>query len=216
MELDTDSEGNAHPTGIVEGEDEAGEPINTLYLNFKAADRIIAGKPYLVRWNNHDETNELVDPSFPGADLVDMLLSNQTPEGVTSTDGNVTFMGTYFSKDIEETGGDNTVLFLKADADGGFTNTLYYPDAPMSINSLRAYFQLNNGYVGGWYMPGGGSSINVFNLNFGEGSTGLNKVELNIPSDSDEVYDLSGRRVDNENLRPGIYIKNGKKYLIRK
>ena len=216
MELDTDSEGYAHPTGIVEGEDEAGEPINTLYLNFKAADRIIAGKPYLVRWNNPDETNELVDPSFPGADLADMLLWGETPKGVTSADGNVTFMGTYFSKDIEETGGDNTVLFLKADAIGGFTNTLYYPDAPMSINSLRAYFQLNNGYVGGIYMQGGGSSINVFNLNFGEGSTGLKKVELNIPSDSEEVYDLSGRRVDNENLRPGIYIKNGKKYLIRK
>ena len=76
-----------------------------------------------------------------------------------------------------------------------------------------------NGYKGGErYVDneGGISSINVFDLNFGEGSTGLKKVELNIPNSSYEVYDLSGRRVDGENLQSGIYIKNGKKYLIRK
>ena len=237
MELDTEGT-YEHPTGIdvVTIND---VEVTTLFLNFKELnyedhERIIyAGKPYIVRWET-PYLNDIDEIDFPGATLTNLIenLFDESPygvnhidtgeesqesQGVTSTDGNVTFMGTYFSKDIEAQDGDNTVLFLNGDDPTG--NYLNYVNAPMSINSLRAYFQLNNGYKGDEpYVEneGGISSINVFDLNFGEGSTGLKKVELNIPNSSYEVYDLSGRRVDGENLQSGIYIKNGKKYLIRK
>ena len=40
--------------------------------------------------------------------------------------------------------------------------------------------------------------------------TVLNKKEVN----NQETYDLSGRRVDSSNLRPGLYIRGGKKILL--
>ena len=50
-----------------------------------------------------------------------------------------------------------------------------------------------------------------------EDATGIGHIETNVPYlQSDAVYDLSGRRItDVENLKPGIYIVNGKKVVIR-
>ena len=42
-------------------------------------------------------------------------------------------------------------------------------------------------------------------------STVLNKQE----EDNQAIYDLSGRRVDSRNLRPGLYIRGGKKIFLR-
>ena len=46
-----------------------------------------------------------------------------------------------------------------------------------------------------------------------EEATGIN--ELRMTNDELPVYDLNGRRVDENNLKPGFYIKNGKKVIIK-
>ena len=46
-----------------------------------------------------------------------------------------------------------------------------------------------------------------------EEATGIN--ELRMTNDELPVYDLNGRRVDENNLKPGLYIKNGKKVIIK-
>lgn len=36
-----------------------------------------------------------------------------------------------------------------------------------------------------------------------------------VVSSQDVIYNINGQRVDNNNLQKGIYIKNGKKYVVR-
>ena len=46
-----------------------------------------------------------------------------------------------------------------------------------------------------------------------EDATGIDDV-FSEESDDAPIYDLTGRKV-NDTSKPGIYIKNGKKYIVR-
>ena len=39
--------------------------------------------------------------------------------------------------------------------------------------------------------------------------------ELRMANDESPVYDLNGRKVNENNLKPGIYVKNGKKFVVK-
>lgn len=207
MELDVSTEGYVHPTGI-EG--------TVLYLNFREVDEVVAGRPYLIKWMEGDE---LVNPSF-----ANVTIQTTSPAGITSKDGNVSFLGSFSSKKVGAQG-DNTLLYL------GMGNTLYYPATSMSIGALRAYFQLNNNYVAaepeeeedGKEVEGadvGGAAprifINDFRLNFGDEATAIHRMDAARFSRTDHYYDLSGRRVAADHVATGFYIGDGKKVFIRK
>ena len=188
--------GYEHVTGVEE---------STLYLNFKdVTDQIVAGKPYIIKWEPNQ--NNLNDPIFENASLSDLISGAIEPVPVNSLNGEVSFTGVFFSKDIEDENGDNTMLYL------GSGNTTYYPSASMSINAMRAYFQLNGYRV---EEQQGGGTVNVFTLNFDNETTAVKRIESK-ENQSEVVYDLSGRIVESDCLQPGIYIRGGKKFLIRK
>ena len=46
-----------------------------------------------------------------------------------------------------------------------------------------------------------------------EMTTGIR--QLQITNDELPVYDLNGRQVNENNLKPGIYVKNGKKFVVK-
>ena len=52
-------------------------------------------------------------------------------------------------------------------------------------------------------------SINVV----GEETTDI--ADIQHPSPDTPTYDLNGRRVNDNNLKPGIYVKNGKKFVVK-
>ena len=52
------------------------------------------------------------------------------------------------------------------------------------------------------------------NLSADTNTTGISDTEAIITSTSD-IFTLDGRKMDGKNLKPGIYIKNGKKYIVR-
>ncbi len=52
-------------------------------------------------------------------------------------------------------------------------------------------------------------SINVV----GEETTGI--ADIQHPSPDTPTYDLNGRRVNEKNIKPGIYVKNGKKIIVK-
>ena len=185
VELDEEDGDYDHATGFEEG---------TLYLNFKKADGIEAGKPYLVKW---EDGNDLVNPRFLKVSIDDTMTD------VTSTDGYITFQGTYAPVDIMAM--DKTKLFMST------ASTLYYPSKNMTIGCQRAYFQLNNGLTAGDVSYG----VRSFVLNFGEGeTTGINSIDNGqLIMDNGAVYDLQGRRVVNPSR--GLYIVNGKKVVIK-
>ena len=86
-----------------------------------------------------------------------VTIDDSAPTAVTSKDGTVSFTGSYSPVSIA--GEDRSILFL------GAKNTLYYPNAAMTIKACRAYFQLNNGLTAGDPTNG----VRTFNLNFGDG-----------------------------------------------
>jgi hypothetical protein len=83
----------------------------------------------------------------------------------------------------------------------------------MTINSFRAYFQLNTT----------AALARAYKMSFGgddDETTGILRVVLDNPSNQgrmsdDAWYTLDGRKLDGKPTHPGIYIQNGKKYMIK-
>ena len=69
---------------------------------------------------------------------------------------------------------------------------------------------LNN--AGKAYLPAGSLTSLSLRFNFG-GTTGIEEAIV-APNENAAIYDLSGRRVMNV-VKGGIYIKNGKKFIVK-
>ena len=215
MELDKD--GNYKKVNDVwakadDGTKKTGFDANsgTLYLFFETATSIVAGKPYIIKWDNASGT--INNPTFSN-----VTISNTTID-VTSQDGYVTFIGTYGPTAIYTDPATNLYL--------GSGNTLYWPSSAKDINSFRAYFQLNNGLTCGEPSsspadPGQGAhtQVRAFNLNFGDGNatqTGICHTDLTDLTDhADAWYTLDGRKLAGQPTAKGVYINNGKKVVIK-
>ena len=176
----------------------------TLTLNFAEVTSLTAGEPFIVKW---PVGTDIANPVFK-----DVYISTQTVAKETDV---VTFQGIYAPLKIE--GEDNTLLYV------GAGDKLYWPNAAMSIGAFRAYFRLN----GGLTVGGGSSSATIRRtvLNFGDDATGIASPKsspegkdfgspLLQEGQGEALYDLSGRRV-NSPLAPGIYIRNGKKIIVK-
>ena len=110
---------------------------NILTLDFVKADKIEAGRAYIVKWDVKTPNN-VVNPTFTG-----VTISNEAPDNqsVISRDGYVKFIGTYNPVNIYNE--EKTNLYL------GDDNTLYYPwnenMTSYNVNAFRVYFQLLKG-----------------------------------------------------------------------
>ena len=106
--------------------------------------------------------------------------------------------------EVFSTGAANSnILYL------GAGNTLYYPSANMTINSFRAYFELN---------LTSGQQVKAINLNFGDEEAASIKTiseSSDHSKDSDAYFTLDGRRLNDKPTQKGMYINNGRKVLIK-
>ena len=180
----------------------------TLYLYFKTATSIEAGKPYIVKWTSG--TN-LEKPVFTSVTMTSTEAG--TVEAKNSGLNTVQFIGTYSPTPL--TPNDKSNLFL------GEGSTLYYPNAANNadgkyyVNSCRAYFHVDlNGSAG----------IRAFVLNFGDDekvTTGIVSMEEGRDMMEDgrgkmedvQIYNLAGQRL--QKAQRGLYIANGKKVVIK-
>ena len=206
-----DEDGNADENGSYQ----TGIVGTTLYLYFKDASAIEAGKPYLVKWAKpagytaYDGTNatscsDIVNPVFTGV-TIDAALHS-----VTSEDNKVSFVGNY--SPVTLTAGDPSNLYL------GARNTLYWPSSNSGgrdINAFRAYFHV------GTQAQEEPVAISAFSLYFGDddGTTGIVDIEhgiLNMEHSAGAAwYDLQGRKLSAQPTARGIYIHGGKKIVIK-
>ena len=185
----------------------------TLTMNFVDVHEIIAGAPYIVKWEG-DGSNNLVNPVFTGV-TIDATMHDRVCD---LGDGkSISLVGNYSPVVYAAGTAHKDVLFL------GSGSTLYYPDGTnaTTINSCRAYFQLNGISAGD---PNDSNGIKAFKLNFGDGeTTGVEEIVNGKSSNSksdDAWYDLQGRRMKNEGMKNeklthGLYIHNGKKVIIK-
>lgn len=111
----------------------------------------------------------------------------------------------------EEEEGDNTLLYMGAD------NTLYYPNTSMTINAFRSIFRLKDGLIAG--EPFSAQGINRFVLNFdGDETTDIHVIDNEQSTSGNYVdawFTLDGQMLYNKPTRKGIYIRNGKKYIVK-
>ena len=164
MELDTVGWYDASGTRYVEtadGRHQTGfnSSDGTLYLYFKAATYVEAGKPYLIKWASG---SDIVGPNFNNA-----IISATSPTTVTSNDGHVEFRGNFSPVHLEKDNKCN--LFVGAD------NNLHWPTADnYYVNSFRAYFHVD---------LGGAAAPERIIFNTGEESTVTGLDEVNGQTD---------------------------------
>lgn len=172
-------------------------------LKFKKVTETQAGVPYMVLPRNG---NTVENPVF-----TDKTIEKTTPQTITRTckasDGeqlSYQFVGVY---DPTVVSGENNVRFV-----GGNQGTeLLIPDGKGTMKGLRAYFLFPNSSEG---------IITQAKLNIDDDSTtGINSVNVINSNHSNEtnIYTLSGQQVskNQKTLKPGIYLKNGKKIMVR-
>ena len=93
---------------------------------------IEAGKPYIVKWENTEGTEQTEGTGLTNPMFNEVTISKTTNDVST---GNVTFNGTFSPLSMEAA--DKTMLYL------GDGNTLCYPSAETKVNAFRAVFKLN-------------------------------------------------------------------------
>ena len=169
---------------------------------------IEAGKPYIIRWAKaegyvDDDDHNLVNPVFRNVTVKSDM------NNFESTDGKVSFCGTY---DYQRWDAENpSILFLGAE------NQLHWPDADASLGACRAYFQLTEG-----------AGVREFKLSFGddtqtiighteitEGLARRPEGESQITEKADAWYTVNGVKLSGMPRTRGIYVKNGKKIVVK-
>ena len=160
-------------------------------LNFTdegAVTAIEAGTPYIIKWTSG---SDIVNPVFEGVTV------SAANNDFTSIDQQVRFVGTYdlISFDAE----NKSILFI------GGENKVYYPLNGAKIGAFRSYFQRADG-----------SPVKQYVLNFGGEDDATGIFEFSEDTEHADVwFDLNGRRLSGKPSLKGIYIHDGKKYLLK-
>ena len=155
-----------------------------------------AGTPFIIKWASGAN---IVSPVFSGATVSD------ASHDAMSSDGKITFTG--LTNTLEIASDDMSKLFLSSG------NKLYAPKSGIKLGACRAYFQLN----GITMNPTVSSSVKTFVLDFGDGkTTGIRSIEgLQTGDDAEAWYTLDGRMLDGQPAQRGVYIRNGRKIVIK-
>ena len=170
-----------------------------LTLNFgNEVTTLSAGVPYIIKWS---AATDLDNPVFRG-----VTVKNTSPTPFTSN--GITFVGQYAPFEIvandavlsENQGHQNEIILL------GSGNTLGYASASRTLHTFRAHFEVPVG-----------SAVKAFRMNVG-GETSIISIDngqLTMDNEAGAWYDLSGRKVERMPAQSGIYIKNGRKIVIK-
>ena len=190
MELD--------PTGTYDTDKQTGydATTGTLYLYFKVAESIEAGKPYIVKW---EEAEDVVEPVFQGVTIVNGTAATITAQN--SGLNKVQFVGIYAPAAIYTDAHNNYYI--------GANNALKSPKAEnYHLNAFRAYFNVE--------MDGSAAGVKNFVMSFRDETDGIESLSPNpSPVGEGNWYSIDGRRVEKGQLPRGIYITNGKKVVVK-
>ena len=171
----------------------------TLYLAFKEATAIVAGVPYLVKWDAAGD--DFTSPVFSGV-TIDAKASTTVSDADTGLQ-EVQMVGCY--SPVSVVADDKSILFMGGD------NTLYYSAENRNIRSCRAYFSVP------YLKQNPGAKTRAFVLNFDdEEATGILEVSADSKEMTDDAwYSLDGVRLSGKPTQRGIYINNGNKVVIQ-
>ena len=117
-------------------------------------------------------------------------------------------MGLYTALTVPQTTGENTNYILQNQS--GNVGFYKIGSSGHSLNANRAYMSVK-------HVAGPQNAPAFFNIGFG-GITGISDIEMkqNVMEDENApIYNLNGVRMNGENLPKGIYVKNGRKFIVK-
>ena len=128
-----------------------------------------------------------------------VTISDAAQQTITSSDSEVSFKGIYSPTPLAK---DKSDLYI------GNDNTLYWPDTEgdFNLNSFRAYFHIGSTV---------GAKLRSNVLLMDDDATGINDVKTNSKTHSESWYTLDGRKLNGKPTVKGMYIKGGRKVVIK-
>lgn len=168
-------------------------------MNFTPVTTMTANHPYIVQATESFDTKNIAGVTLKTI-AEETIAEGEKENIVTFENSNSTFLGSFvgspsivvFSKDVE------MKLFLGKDGN------LYHPTSGSKMKGMRAYFDVTDFTSSEAKVNIGGSLSSIGKLMNGEAITG-------------KVYNLNGQYVGNtlDGLAKGLYIINGKKYIVK-
>lgn len=167
---------------------------NTLMFDNKTAEGIKAAVPYLIMPSEvkADDKYEFYNVSIKP--------ENVTPAAAVSTSDGFAFKGIYNKVDITQdiNNSKSYAAFL------GANNTLFKAKSGTTTKGFRAYFAIPNS-----------TATSALRVVVDGNATSIKNINCGVVESDDAVYNLQGQRVDARSLMPGLYIKAGKKFVVR-
>lgn len=160
--------------------------VESNIMCFGTTTQIKAGQAYLIKPLNESITN----PTLPN-----VTISNKEP--MTSGDGNYSFVGVYSPKSFDEQA-SKVSLFINGSA------KLSRPKVDSTMKGMRAYFACASEQAASAQLQLGGEL------------TGVASIVSDVDEDGN-IYNLNGVCIgkDIKGLSKGLYIKNGKKFVVK-
>ena len=160
--------------------------VESNIMCFGTTTQIKAGQAYLIKPLNESITN----PTLPN-----VTISNNEP--MTSGDGNYSFVGVYSPKSFDEQA-SKVSLFINGSA------KLSRPKVNSTMKGMRAYFACASEQAASAQLQLGGEL------------TGVASIVSDVDGDGN-IYNLNGVCIgkDIKGLSKGLYIKNGKKFVVK-
>lgn len=167
---------------------------NTLMFDNKTAEGIKAAVPYLIMPSEVKADNQY---EFYN---VSIKPENAAQASVVSTLDGFAFKGIYNKVDITQdiNNSKSYAAFL------GASNTLFKAKSGTTTKGFRAYFAIPNS-----------TATSALRVVVDGNATSIKNINCGMVESDDAVYNLQGQRVDARSLMPGLYIKAGKKFVVR-
>lgn len=175
---------------IVELDTKAAVDANV--LSFKASTGIVAATPYLIKPSAVSETGTY---TFDGVDITETNDENAYVKNPIAFKG--IFSMVDITKDVDNVGASYYAAFL------GAGNKIYKAGTGMT-KGFRAYFAIPKS-----------ASASALRVVIDGTATSIKNIDSEIVESNAPVYNLQGQRVDGNNLTPGIYVKAGKKFVVK-
>ena len=162
-----------------------------------------AGYPFFVKWESGEN---IVDPTFTGV----VIKESEDPFSQLNNDATIFSIGQYSSLMMyppEELTGDDDALIYYLGSD----NKLRYTGKQRLLNAFRHAFVFRA--TDGSALPAGELD---FTLNFDDGTTtGIVEVDGTTARMPEGYYNIQGMKLNNAPKQKGIYITNGKKFIVK-
>lgn len=162
-------------------------------LSFKASKEIAAATPYLIKPSTVAD-----EYTFENVDITDKAAGYSMTKNA-----DVAFKGIY-----------NTVDITSDVVDAKFGDTYYaaflgagnkiYKAGTGKTKGFRAYFAIPKS-----------ASASALRVVIDGTATSIKNIDSEVVESNAPVYNLHGQRVDGNNLTPGIYVKAGKKFVVK-